>query len=166
MRKFMILGSLAAALLAGCGSSSTSTSGGSGSTPAAAPTTSSSSSSSAPGGYGSGSAATTATTTAASAPASSGKTEALSFNEKEFKILPATATLSAPGKVTFTLHNVGTIPHAFALTLPSGTVSSPIIAPGKTATLTVDIPKSGSYTFYCPVGNHRMLGMVGTLHVD
>jgi hypothetical protein len=44
-------------------------------------------------------------------------------------------------------------------------VSTSDIAPGASATLTVDATKAGHYTFFCPIDGHRQLGMVGTLIV-
>ena len=41
-----------------------------------------------------------------------------------------------------------------------------MIAPGATATLTVDLTKTGHYTFYCPIPGHRAAGMVGVLTVE
>jgi uncharacterized cupredoxin-like copper-binding protein len=61
--------------------------------------------------------------------------------------------------------NNGHATHAFAIQTPSGIQQTSSISPGASATLTVDIQKDGTYTFYCPVPGHRMLGMVGTLTV-
>jgi uncharacterized cupredoxin-like copper-binding protein len=128
----------AAALLAGCGSSSTtstSLSKAAASTPAG-----STSSASAGGGH-------------------------LSLTETEFKITPSNASVSNTGKITITVKNAGTVTHALAVQTPSGVVRTAAIAPGASATLTVDISKAGSYTMYCPIDGHRHLGMVGTLAV-
>jgi uncharacterized cupredoxin-like copper-binding protein len=67
--------------------------------------------------------------------------------------------------VTFDVTNNGSITHALAVQGPGGLVKTASIDPGKSATLTVDFTKTGTYTFYCPVDNHRMLGMVGTITV-
>jgi uncharacterized cupredoxin-like copper-binding protein len=128
------------ALLAGCGSSSSSSSS---SVASPAPATSS-----------------------PSAPASSGSAGgAVKLTETEFKITPANATASKAGKITITVKNSGKITHALAVQTPSGLVHTGDIAPGASATLTVNATKSGKYTFFCPIGMHRQLGMVGTLVV-
>jgi uncharacterized cupredoxin-like copper-binding protein len=146
MRAPVLLAPIAvAAALAGCGSSSSSSS-----------TTASSSSAAAP--------STTASSSASSSGAGAG--EALTLSEKEFKILPAAPTLGHTGKVTITVKNTGAITHALSVDTPSGTVSTGNIAPGATATLTVDLTKSGHYTFYCPIPGHRAAGMVGVLTVE
>jgi hypothetical protein len=67
--------------------------------------------------------------------------------------------------VTITVHNSGKITHALAVQTPSGVVKTRPIPAGESAILAVDFSKAGSYTFYCPIDHHRMLGMVGTLKV-
>ncbi len=153
MRALALLVALAvAAALAGCGSSSSSSSATTSSSSAATSSTAASSS-----GSGSG---------ASSAASGAGGAEALALSEKEFKILPAAPTLGHTGKVTITVKNTGAITHALAVDTPSGTVSTGNIAPGATATLTVDLTKTGHYTFYCPIPGHRAAGMVGVLTVE
>lgn len=139
MRRLTLLVPIAlVSLLAGCGSSSSSSS-------SSAPATSSSSSSAAAPSGGTG-----------------GK---LTLSETEFKIAPASPTVAKTGKITITVKNSGAITHALAVQTPSGLVKTGPIAAGATATLTVNAAKAGKYTFYCPIGNHRMLGMQGTLVV-
>lgn len=141
MRRLTLLVPIAlVSLLAGCGSSSSSSS-------SSAPATSSSSSSS-----------------SAAAP-SGGTGGKLTLSETEFKIAPASPTVAKTGKITITVKNSGAITHALAVQTPSGLVKTGPIAAGATATLTVNAAKAGKYTFYCPIGNHRMLGMQGTLVV-
>jgi uncharacterized cupredoxin-like copper-binding protein len=129
----------AAAVLAGCGSSGSSSS--------------SSSPSGSSGSNGSG--------TAVSASGAGG----VSLSETEFKITPASPKVSKTGTITITVTNNGAITHALAVQTPSGLVKTSHIAPGQSAKLTVNISKAGSYTFYCPIGNHRQAGMHGTLVV-
>jgi heme/copper-type cytochrome/quinol oxidase subunit 2 len=45
-------------------------------------------------------------------------------------------------------------------------VKTNITAGGKTAEVTFTPDKAGTYEFYCNVGNHRVMGMVGTLTVE
>jgi nitrite reductase (NO-forming) len=105
--------------------------------------------------------APTKSATPASSASSSG---ALTLSETEFKITPA-APHAAAGKITITVKNNGTIPHALAVQTPSGLKRTPSISAGGTATLTIDVSKAGTYTFYCPLSNHRALGMQGELVV-
>jgi uncharacterized cupredoxin-like copper-binding protein len=125
-----------AALLAGCGSSS------------------SSSSSSAPASTGS-----------ATPAASGGGGNALTLSETEFKFTPANPTVAKTGTITITVKNTGAVTHALAVQTPSGIVKTGKIAPGATATLTVDASKAGSYTFFCHIDGHRAAGMQGVLVV-
>ena len=55
------------------------------------------------------------------------------------------------------------VPHAVALEGNGVKESSDTVA-GSTTSLTADL-KAGTYTFFCPVGNHRQAGMEGTLTV-
>jgi uncharacterized cupredoxin-like copper-binding protein len=82
----------------------------------------------------------------------------------EFKLTLPTTNF-APGTYTFQMSDDGHATHAIELQGPgvdgkqSGTVG-----PGGTASLTVTLQK-GTYTLFCPVGNHRAEGMQTTLTV-
>jgi hypothetical protein len=71
-----------------------------------------------------------------------------------------------PGPVVFEVANSGTVPHALEIEGRGVEKSTPQIAPGATATLTMDLP-TGTYEAYCPVGkgSHKMLGMLSHLSV-
>lgn len=126
------------AVVAGCGSSSSSS------------TTASS-------------AAPATTTSSSSAPAAGGS--AVTLTETEFKISPASKTAATGAKITITVKNSGTTAHALTVETPSGPVSTSDIAPGGSATITVNASKAGHYTFFCPIDGHRKLGMEGVLIV-
>ncbi len=68
------------------------------------------------------------------------------------------------GKVTITMDNPAgdKAPHAVAI---EGDASGNIAQPGSESTVSVDL-EPGTYTFYCPVGDHREEGMEGTLTVE
>jgi plastocyanin len=70
-----------------------------------------------------------------------------------------------PGTVTFRIRNKGTLLHAAEVEGPSGDKGTKPILPGKTATLRVELDKPGRYTWYCPIENHRKLGMKGKIRV-
>ena len=59
------------------------------------------------------------------------------------------------------------MPHSIAFTLPEGTVGFGVpIMPSPWATLRLpgaDGP--GTYVYFCPIGNHQQLGIVGRLVV-
>jgi plastocyanin len=81
----------------------------------------------------------------------------------DFHFSPATATVDA-GTVTFVLTNDGGSPHALTIEGNGIEESSDTVSPGDSTELTVDLTE-GEYQIYCPVGNHKAMGMVGTVTV-
>jgi plastocyanin len=71
------------------------------------------------------------------------------------------------GRVTLIMKNPGSSgqEHGIAVKGQGLDKDGPIVAPGKTATVTVKLSK-GSYTFYCPVPGHAQAGMKGTITVN
>ena len=67
------------------------------------------------------------------------------------------------GTVTINFDNPSTTPHAVAIEGSGVEEASDTVTSSKTS-VTADL-KAGSYTFYCPVGNHRAEGMEGTLTI-
>ncbi len=66
---------------------------------------------------------------------------------------------SAPhGKVNFKVVNKGKTKHDFKI----AGQKTPLLKPGKTATLTVTLKKGKKYTYICTVPGHTVLGMKGT----
>jgi uncharacterized cupredoxin-like copper-binding protein len=111
---------------------------------------------------GSGSGASSTKT----APASSGGGNTVNLSETEFKIDPASPSVKKTGKVTFKVKNNGTITHAFNVEGPGiKETRTANIAPGQSATLTIDATKAGSLEFYCPIDGHKAQGMKGELKV-
>ncbi len=86
----------------------------------------------------------------------------------EFKFTPGAATFAAGDAVTFTLVNTGRFPHNLTVQDLNGqttTIASANVAAGQTATGTYTFAAPGTYTFWCPVGQHRANGMQGTFTV-
>lgn len=71
------------------------------------------------------------------------------------------------GRLTVSMWNRGTMDHSFALELPGGARALPkTLAPGEFGEITVTVPEiPGDIAYYCPIDNHRALGMQGTLTV-
>src|SRR5881396_3127438 len=83
----------------------------------------------------------------------------------EWKVELSQATIVA-GTVTFTVANVGSIPHAFEVEGQGIEQETGVIQPGASATLTLTLGP-GTYEVYCPVGadSHKKLGMETDLKV-
>ena len=141
---FLVLAAASAALaVAGCGG------GGGGSSSSSTPSsTPAPASSSTPASSGGG---------AASSLKLSADPSALAFNKKS---LTAKA-----GKVTITMDNPSSIPHAIAVEGNGVDKDGQVVTKGGKSTITVNL-KPGKYTFYCPVDGHRQQGMQGTLTVQ
>jgi nitrite reductase (NO-forming) len=79
----------------------------------------------------------------------------------EFFFKVSTTTVAKPGKVTFVFKNVGHVLHDFRI----GGKTTPLIQPGKTATIAVTFKKKGSYSYLCTVPGHAAAGMKGVFTV-
>ena len=88
---------------------------------------------------------------------------AITMTSVEFAFQPSTVTV-APGTVTFTLRNPGQFPHNVRIEGMTADVFADDLTTGQSATATITLAP-GTYTFWCPVGNHRERGMEGTLTV-
>src|SRR5436190_2703034 len=90
---------------------------------------------------------------------------AVSAKLSEWKVELSERTITA-GTVTFTVANVGSIPHAFEVEGQGIEQETAVIQPGASATLTLTL-KPGTYEVYCPVGqdSHKKLGMETDLKV-
>jgi plastocyanin len=82
----------------------------------------------------------------------------------EFAFDPSTIELDEAGTYTFRLTNDGEFEHALEIDGQGIEEETDVIGGGETAEVTVDLAE-GEYEIYCPVGNHREMGMEGTLVV-
>lgn len=83
---------------------------------------------------------------------------AVQVSETEYEIELAGGTTLKPGSSSFDVRNEGKIAHDLAVEGPGGEKKTPLIDPGKAATLDVDL-EAGKYKFYCSVPGHEKLGM-------
>jgi len=78
----------------------------------------------------------------------------------EFFFKLSTKSVATPRKVTFVFKNTGHIRHDFKIS----SKKTPLIGPGKTATISVTL-KKGKYTYLCTVPGHAAAGMKGVFTV-
>jgi len=107
---------------------------------------------------------TTAATTAPTG-AAGGAAQDVKISETDFELDPSDPSVEA-GTVTFEITNDGETLHNLEVEGPSGEAELPEdLQPGDSGELTVDLNEPGTYEMYCPVGNHRDLGMEGEITV-
>jgi uncharacterized cupredoxin-like copper-binding protein len=106
--------------------------------------------------------ATPATTTGG---AGGGAGQTVDMTAADFKFDPSDPTVKS-GNVTFNLKNEGQAPHSLEIEDVNGQDQEieGDVAPGQSGSLTVNLPP-GKYEFYCPVANHKEMGMEGDLTV-
>jgi uncharacterized cupredoxin-like copper-binding protein len=73
-------------------------------------------------------------------------------------------TQALAGTTTFVVQNNGHAPHNFAIKGNGVEQKIPLLEPGRSATLTLDL-SPGTYEYECAVPGHAMAGMQGTLTV-
>jgi plastocyanin len=95
---------------------------------------------------------------------SSAAGETVQITATDFRFDPADVSVAAAGETTFTLTNDGGEEHALEVEGNGIEEETDAVAPGESASLTVDL-EPGEYVLYCPIANHRSLGMEGTLVV-
>ncbi len=89
----------------------------------------------------------------------------IGVEETEYSLYPSEVVLDSPGTYAFRAVNSGSTTHA--LKIEGQGIEEQItenLSPDESAELIVDF-EPGTYEFYCPVGNHRELGMEGTITV-
>jgi plastocyanin len=82
----------------------------------------------------------------------------------EFTFDPETFTVGEGETVKIVFRNTGTMIHDFVI--DEFNVATSRIAPGEEEAVEFTPNQTGSFNFYCSVGNHRALGMEGTLVVE
>jgi plastocyanin len=88
----------------------------------------------------------------------------ITLEATEFSYSLESITVKKGQKVKLTLVNKGRMSHDFVVERMN--VTTELASPGETVTTEFTIQDAGTYTFYCSLGNHRALGMEGTLIVE
>ena len=70
-----------------------------------------------------------------------------------------------PGTYTFEATNDGGVDHALEIEGNGTEEKTETIGPGESASVTLDL-EGGTYEMYCPISNHRDLGMSGEITVS
>jgi uncharacterized cupredoxin-like copper-binding protein len=107
-------------------------------------------------------AATPAATTGGGASSASGTVD---LTATDFKFDPSEPSVKS-GNVTFNLKNDGQTTHSLEIEDVNGQDQEleGDVSPGSNGTLAVNL-KPGKYEFYCPIDNHRDMGMTGEITV-
>ena len=90
--------------------------------------------------------------------------QTVDISATDFKFDPANPKVKA-GVVKFNLTNDGQAPHALEVEAPGGEVETEVIQAGQSASVEADLSEGGTVVMYCPVGNHREMGMEGEIRV-
>jgi uncharacterized cupredoxin-like copper-binding protein len=121
------------------------------------------------GGGGSASGPGTTSTQHAAKPPAAGpaQTVGLEADEDGGLYFKPTKLKAKAGSVRLVMRNPSSsgIQHGIAVEGKGVDKDGPVVAPGKTSTLTVAL-KPGKYEFYCPFDAHKQKGMKGALTVS
>ena len=109
-------------------------------------------------------AATQASTTGGAAATGAGGT--VNLTATDFKFNPSDPTVSS-GDVTFKMKNDGQVTHSLEIEDVTPGHDQELegdVSPGQSGTLKANLAP-GKYEFYCPVDNHKEMGMEGEITV-
>ncbi len=95
--------------------------------------------------------------------AETGTTKEFTVTGKPFSFTPSTLTVKKGDTVKITFKNAQGM-HNFVL--DEFNVKSKTINAGEEDTVTFVADKAGAFEYYCGIGNHRAMGMKGTLTVQ
>jgi cytochrome c oxidase subunit II len=99
----------------------------------------------------------------ASGSATQGTTKEFTVTGQNFSFSPTTLTVNKGDTVKITFKNAGGM---HDIVFPDFKAQSKVIQAGASDTITFTADKTGSFEYFCSVGNHRAMGMKGTLVVQ
>ena len=88
----------------------------------------------------------------------------ITISANEYSFNPASITIAKGEKIRLTFTNVGSQFHN--LVINGLNAKTKAIAAGKSDTIEFTASESGSFSFFCGIGNHQSLGMEGELKVE
>jgi plastocyanin len=91
--------------------------------------------------------------------------ETIEVHLSEYKLDPSHVSIDTPGTYTFKAVNDGQSVHGLELEGHGVAEETDDIQPGESAEFTVDLKEAGDYELYCPVDDHRAMGMDGSVDV-
>lgn len=92
-----------------------------------------------------------------------GSVKEFTITGQNFSFTPSSLTVNKGDHVKITFKNSDGF-HDFKI--DEFSVATPRVQAGQEATVEFDANKTGSFEYYCSVGNHRAMGMKGTLVVQ
>jgi len=92
------------------------------------------------------------------------KVQEITLEARDFSYSQESLTVKKGQKVKLTLVNKGKMSHDFVVERMN--VTTELAGAGESVTVEFTISDAGTYTFYCSIGNHRAMGMEGTLIVE
>jgi len=97
------------------------------------------------------------------APTPAAAVKTFTVQGQNFSFSPSEIKVNKGDKVKITFQNTGGF-HDFVL--DEFNVKTDVIGSGQSATVEFTADKTGTFQYYCSVGNHRQMGMVGNLIVQ
>ncbi|MGH2966812.1 MAG: cupredoxin domain-containing protein [Solirubrobacterales bacterium] len=117
-------------------------------------------------GGSSDSSSSTAASSSSTAAQAGGAASNVDISETDFKLNASDPKVKS-GQVTFNVSNDGQTVHSLEVEGPNGDQElQSDLSPGQKGVLSMDLSKPGKYEFYCPVANHKQLGMKGEITVQ
>ena len=96
---------------------------------------------------------------------SSAAAKTIEVHLSDFKLDPSQVSVQEPGTYTFRAVNDGETVHALELEGHGVEEETEDLQPGDTGEFTVELTEAGDYELYCPVDDHRGMGMEGSVQV-
>jgi plastocyanin len=104
----------------------------------------------------------TSASTSTSSPAVIPETKSFTVSGSNYKFSPSTLSVNKGDKVRITFQNSG---GTHDWNLDEFNAHTKILSGGQSEVVEFTADKTGSFEYYCSVGNHRQMGMKGTLTV-